>query len=218
MRLHHDEYRHFRMAVFFSLILVFVISIFVLIYGKTDSFLMINGRFSTQADYFFNYVTLLGEWFLWVPLFLYALAYKRDFFIAVITALVICTLLTHLGKRVIFEGEPRPLRVLEDVARAVPIIKRNNYINSFPSGHTSTAFTTALLLAFIVRRKFAIIVFPLLAFLVGYSRVYLAQHFVTDVLAGSVIGIISSYLALLVYEQFRKKKREVPEEASPQDV
>jgi membrane-associated phospholipid phosphatase len=170
-----------------------------------------------EADYFFNYVTLLGEWVLWVPLFLYGIFFKRDFFIPVLAALIICTLLTHLGKRVIFEGEPRPLRLLEDAARAVPILKHNNYINSFPSGHTSTAFTTALLLSFIIRKKFAVYFFPVIAFLVGYSRVYLAQHFVTDVVAGSAIGIISSYTALLIHNHFQGKKRELQQKASAQD-
>lgn len=214
MRLPREEYNHFLSAIFFSLALIFVVAVFVAIYGKNDSFLMINGHWSPQADYFFNYVTFFGEWFLWVPLFVYAIFYKRDFFIAVISALIICTIITHLFKRVIFEGEPRPLRLLEDAARAVPLIKDNRYLNSFPSGHTSTAFTTALLLAFVVRRKFAIYVFPLLAFLVGYSRVYLAQHFVTDVLAGMFVGIISSYLALLLYNYFHQKKRRKQQQAS----
>src|SRR5215203_1310102 len=98
MRLKHEEYQHFRMAIFFSLFIVFVLAVFVLIYGKDKSFLMINGHYSTQADYFFNYVTLLGEWILWVPIFLYALFIKRDFFLPVLAALAICTLLTHLGK------------------------------------------------------------------------------------------------------------------------
>lgn len=206
MRLPRNEYNHFLTAVFFSLGLLFVLAVFVAIFGKNDSFLMINGRYSVQADYFFNCVTFLGEWLLWVPLFLYGIFYKRDFFLAVLLALLVCTLLTHLGKRVIFEGEPRPLRALQDAARAVPLLKHNNYVNSFPSGHTSTAFTTALLLAYVVRWKAARFLFPLLAFLVGYSRVYLAQHFVTDVLAGMLVGIVSSYTALLLYQYLRQKK------------
>jgi membrane-associated phospholipid phosphatase len=218
MRLRHEEYKHFRMATTFSLLLVFVLVIFVAIYGKDRSFLMINGNYSTEADYFFNYATLLGEWILWVPLFLYGIIYKRDFFIPVLSALIICTLLTHLGKKVIFEGEPRPLLLMKDVARAVPILEHNNYVNSFPSGHTSTAFTTALLLSFIIRKKFAVFFFPIIAFLVGYSRVYLAQHFVTDVVAGSAIGIISSYIALLIHNHFQKKKREIQQKASAEEV
>lgn len=218
MRLRHEEYKYFRMATFFSLVIVFLLGIFVAIYGKDRSFLMINGRYSTEADYFFNYVTMLGEWILWVPIFLYALFIKRDFFLPVLAALAICTLLTHLGKKVIFEGQPRPLLLLKEVARAVPILEHNNYVNSFPSGHTSTAFTTALLLSFIIRKKFAVYFFPLIAFLVGYSRVYLAQHFVTDVLAGSIIGIISSYAALLIHNRILKKKSERLQKPSPEDV
>ena len=77
--------------------------------------------------------------------------------------------------------------------------------------------TTALLLSFIIRRKFAVFFIPLIAFLVGYSRVYMAQHFVTDVMAGSIIGIISSYMALLIHNRLQKKKREVQQKASEQD-
>lgn len=216
MKLQNEEYRHFRTAVFFSLGIALLLAVFVAIYGKDQSFLMINGHYSLQADYFFNYVTYLGDGLIWIPLFLYVLVYRRDFFIAVLASLLICTLLTHLGKRVIFAEAPRPLRVLHDLARAVPLMAgRDNYVNSFPSGHTSTAFTFALLLAFLVRRQFAIYVFPLLAFLVGYSRVYLAQHFATDVLAGIVIGTVSAYLALVIYDAWRRKKKAKRTEASP---
>lgn len=209
MRLPHEEYRHFKQAVFFSLIIVFIVGVFVAIYGKDRSFLAINGWNSSKADYFFNYVTYGGDGLIWIPLFVYVLLYKRNFFIAVVSALIICTVITHVFKRVIFVDEPRPLRLLHDLARAVPMMEgRDAYVNSFPSGHTSTAFTLALLLAFIVRRKFAIYVFPLLAFMVGYSRVYLAQHFLTDVLAGMVVGIISAWLSLWIYDRFRKRKKE----------
>ncbi|RYZ25093.1 MAG: phosphatase PAP2 family protein [Chitinophagaceae bacterium] len=75
-----------------------------------------------------------------------------------------------------------------------------------------------MLLSFIIRKKFAVYFFPIIAFLVGYSRVYLAQHFVTDVVAGSIIGIISSYAALLIHNRLQKKKRELQQESSPEDV
>jgi membrane-associated phospholipid phosphatase len=209
MRLQSKEYQYFRMAVLFSSLLAILLSVFVAIYGRDQSFLMINGNHSPQADYFFNYFTYLGDGMIWVPLFLYTLIYRRDFFIALLAALIICTFITHFGKRVIFEGTPRPLRLLEDAARAVPLMTgRDAYSNSFPSGHTSTAFTFSLLLAFLIRRKFVVYVFPIIAFLVGYSRVYLAQHFVTDVLAGTVIGIISSYLSIVIYDRYRKKKKQ----------
>ena len=207
MRLQSKEYQMFRAAIVFCVVLALLLAVFVGIYGKKNSFLLVNGNHSLQADYFFNYVTYLGDGLIWVPLFIYVLVFKRDFFVAVVAALIICTVITHFGKQIVFAGTPRPLRLMNDVARAVPLMEgRDSYLNSFPSGHTSTAFTFALLLSFFVRRKFAVIIFPLLAFLVGYSRVYLAQHFVTDVLAGMIIGIVSSYLSLLIYDAYQKKK------------
>jgi membrane-associated phospholipid phosphatase len=215
MRLQSKEYQHFRTAIVFSLVVASVLAVFIAIYGKNESFLMINGHYSVQADYFFNWVTLLGEWISWVPLFAYALFYQRRFLIAVVVALLVCTLLIRLGKNVIFEGQPRPLRLLQDAARGVPLLKHNRYVDSFPSGHTSTAFTTAMLLAYAVRRRWAPYFFILVAFLVGYSRVYLAQHFVTDVLAGIIVGVISSYLGLVVYDAFLQKKKLAASERSP---
>ncbi|MDB5207610.1 MAG: phosphatase family protein [Flavisolibacter sp.] len=209
MKLQSKEYHHYRMAVLFCLAMVFIVSLFIAIYGRLNSFLFINGLNSAQSDYFFTYFTYLGDGIIWVPLFLYVLMYKRDYFIMILASVIICTLLTHFFKRVVFADEARPLRALHDVARAVPLMKgKDAYANSFPSGHTSTAFTLALLLALIINKKWAAIFFPLVAFFVGYSRVYLAQHFVTDVLAGMIVGIISSYLSILVYLYFKKKKAE----------
>ena len=204
--LQSTEYRHFRNAVLFSLGLALIVIVFLLIYGKQNSFLVINKYNSPQFDYVFRSWTYLGDGIIWVPLFAYVLLFKRDYFIAVLAALIICTILTHFLKRIIYPGEFRPIVVLADKVRVIPGYYMNRQ-HSFPSGHTSTAFTLALLAAFIVKRNFWVYFFPVIAFFVGYSRVYLAQHFVTDVLAGMFIGIVSAYLSLLVYEQFRKRKQ-----------
>lgn len=62
---------------------------------------------------------------------------------------------------------------------------------SFPSGHTISAFAVAVPLA---------IVYPVLAVPLGFaalsvagSRVVLGMHFLSDVLAGTVIGVILGY-------------------------
>lgn len=66
---------------------------------------------------------------------------------------------------------------------------------SFPSGHTSTAFTLATSLTLQYKKWYVAI--PLFAWAssVGYSRMYLGEHYPTDVLAGAVIGIGSAYLS-----------------------
>jgi membrane-associated phospholipid phosphatase len=210
--LQSTEYRHFRNAVLFSIVLALVIAVFLLIKGKEDSFLVINKYNSPQFDYVFKFWTYLGDGIIWVPLFAYVIFFRKDYFVSILGALIICTVLTQVLKKVVFWNDFRPVVVLANKVRVIP----GYYINhahSFPSGHTSTAFTLALLLAYIVKRNVWVYVFPLIAFFVGYSRVYLAQHFVTDVLAGIFVGIVSSYLALLIHEQYitRKQKLEVPE-------
>jgi membrane-associated phospholipid phosphatase len=203
-----QEYRHYRNAILFSLILAALVAIFLLFKGKEGSFLVINEHNSPAFDYVFEYWTYLGDGVIWVPLFLYVLLFKREFFIAVLASLIICTILTHFFKRIVFPGDMRPIILLgKEHIRTIQGLKINER-NSFPSGHTSTAFTLALLMAYLVRGNFWVYFFPLVAFFVGYSRVYLAQHFVTDVLAGMCIGLISSYLSLLVYEQYRRKRKE----------
>lgn len=202
------EYRHFRNAALFSVVLALIVAVFLLIYGKENSFLVINKYNSPQFDYVFKYWTYLGDGIIWVPLFVYVIFFKRDYFVAVLAALIISTIFTHFLKRVIYPDEFRPIVVMSEKVRVIQgyYMNRNH---SFPSGHTSTAFTLALLLAFIVRGNFWVYFFPFVAFFVGYSRVYLAQHFVTDVLAGMFVGIVSSYFALLIYNQFRKRKQKL---------
>jgi membrane-associated phospholipid phosphatase len=77
-------------------------------------------------------------------------------------------------------------------------------LHSFPSGHATTAFTMALIMAHMSNKKFWSIMLPILAALAAYSRVYLSQHFPTDVLAGMCIGILSAILSLLIYRSFNK--------------
>lgn len=207
MVLQNSGYRHFTKAVIFSMVLALLVAVFVLIYGKENSFLVINKYNSPEFDYFFRYLTYLGDGLIWIPLFVYALIFRRDFFLAVLTGLIICTLLSQGLKRFVFEDSYRPIVLLAEKVRTIP----GYYINrahSFPSGHTSTAFTLALLGAFLVKRNFWTYFFPVIAFFVGYSRVYLAQHFVIDVLAAMYIGIISAWFALFFYQRFQKKKQE----------
>jgi membrane-associated phospholipid phosphatase len=203
--LQSTEYRHFRNAVLFSLILASLVAIFLLSYGKEHSFLVINQYNSPYLDNVFRFWTFLGDGLIWIPLFAYVLIFRRDYLVAVLAGLIICTILTQVMKKVVFPEDYRPIVILGNKVRTIPgyFMNRNH---SFPSGHTSTAFTFALLMAFIMKKNLWVYFFPLVAFFVGYSRVYLAQHFVTDVFAGMLIGVISSCLAILIYEKYRKRR------------
>ncbi|MEG2118425.1 MAG: phosphatase PAP2 family protein [Clostridia bacterium] len=74
---------------------------------------------------------------------------------------------------------------------------------SFPSGHTSSAFAVASVLMF-YNRRFGTIA-AIIAVLIGFSRLYLRVHFLTDVIAGAVLGIIYALFAVLIIKYIYKK-------------
>ena len=65
---------------------------------------------------------------------------------------------------------------------------------SFPSGHTSAAFSLATALSLEFPKWYVIAPSMLWAGTVGYSRMYLGVHYPSDVLVGAIIGAGTSYL------------------------
>ncbi len=85
---------------------------------------------------------------------------------------------------------------------------KNETGKSFPSGHTSMAFTTAASLSIQCKKWYVTLPAYTWAATVGYSRMYLGVHYPTDVLAGAAIGIGSAYLSHWLNKKlFPKDKR-----------
>ncbi len=66
---------------------------------------------------------------------------------------------------------------------------------SFPSGHASIAFATATTLTLEYRKWYVAAPAYLLATAVGYSRLYMGEHYPTDVIGGAAVGAASAVLS-----------------------
>jgi membrane-associated phospholipid phosphatase len=78
---------------------------------------------------------------------------------------------------------------------------------SFPSGHTSEAFSLATTLSILHPKWYIIIPSYTFASLVGYSRIYLGAHYPSDVIAGALVGMGAAWLNHQVIKQWHLHKR-----------
>lgn len=88
-------------------------------------------------------------------------------------------------------GRPRPFVLMPD---ANLFVVEKSF--SFPSNHAASAFMAATILSGFFRPWRSWLFF--VAALIGYSRVYLGVHFLSDVLAGAAIGILIGQAVLRV--------------------
>jgi Membrane-associated phospholipid phosphatase len=111
-------------------------------------------------------------------------------------------LVTQLLKHLIFPGTLRPtLYFQEDVLRLIEGVKQLE-TESFPSGHTSAAFSIATFFALFKSGKNWNFVFAFFALIVAYGRIYMSQHFMTDIYVGMLVGVV---VTTLIYCYYPKK-------------
>lgn len=71
---------------------------------------------------------------------------------------------------------------------------------SFPSGHTTAAFSIAC--TFCINMPILTLILLPIAIMIGLSRMYIGLHYPTDVLIGAMLGIVSAILVTKHYHLF----------------
>lgn len=168
-------------------------SMLIIANTKASTHLEFNALHSAFFDTFFKYATNLGNGYMVVLVGIILLTVSFRTTLIVGLSNIISGGITQLLKHTLFEDVVRPKKFFEGVhdIYLVPGVDNHLY-NSFPSGHTTCAFSLYFALALIVKDKFLKFAFFLVALLAGYSRIYLSQHFFEDVYVGSIIGVTVS--------------------------
>ncbi|RZK15948.1 MAG: phosphatase PAP2 family protein [Hymenobacter sp.] len=161
---------------------------------KHTAFFFVNGHHAPFFDQFFRPFTNVGDGAFYVVITLGLLFVRFRWAFVSLVCFAGTSLSAQVGKQLIFTGHPRPFRYFGEHPGFPPLHVVGGVVmgtlKSFPSGHSTSAFSVFLLLTLLVKNKRWGYVFLLLAAGAAYSRVYLAQHFVEDVYAGSVLGTV----------------------------
>lgn len=95
----------------------------------------------------------------------------------------------------------------------IPLLVKNPKDYSFPSGHSSASFASAVSIVQYARYRKQGIAAVILAALIAVSRMYVFVHFPTDVFVGTILGIIEAILAGIIirfiYRKIEEKKTRV---------
>ncbi|MEO8822643.1 MAG: phosphatase PAP2 family protein [Ginsengibacter sp.] len=211
----YKENRSFFLAYF----LLIVIALFVLLnYSKAAGFILLNPYHTRFLDFVFEGITLLGDGIFTIVFCLALLLVKKKFlsfivFISYATSGIVAQVL----KALISEARPALFLEKTNYPYFIDNVTLHNF-HSFPSGHSTSIFALVSIIAFASKDKKYAIPLLLLGALVGYSRIYLGQHFILDVTVGSLIGVLFSIISWILFQSFYenlKKKKAVDKPAAP---
>lgn len=192
---------------FFVPYLLFVISSLFLMttFDKPDLHILFNRLHSPFLDSFFKQLTYLGDGMIYFLILAILLFYNYRWSIVFTTAVLASSFFVIMGKRSFFPDAYRPTKYFELYQNYhLHVVKGVNLhsLHSFPSGHTTTAFTLFIMLAFLVRSNALKLLCFFIAVLTGFSRIYLSQHFLIDVFTGSIIGTGCVLLSWHYFDRF----------------
>ncbi|UCH14896.1 MAG: phosphatase PAP2 family protein, partial [Bacteroidales bacterium] len=125
--------------------------------------------------------------------FLLVISFRKTLFI--FSTYITTGIFVQILKRAVFHDIVRPVMFFKgdfDLYLVEGVKMYSKF--SFPSGHAATTFGFFICLALISGNNFIKILSLLLACIVGYSRIYLSQHFLIDVYFGSIIGVIGGII------------------------
>lgn len=176
-------------------------------------------------DVFFKYITHFGDGIFAVVLVLILAYYNFRNAIFILLSYTLASIVATIFKRIIYPDIFRPDFTFKFfVGEKLNLIDGIEMLssNSFPSGHSTTAFAVFVALAFLVKSNASKFLFLVTACIVAFSRTYISQHWLIDIYVASVIGTLSAVLSYYIvfiksnsdnlnlpFQEFLKQKKRV---------
>lgn len=171
---------------------------------EKDIFFLLNGSEHIFLDNFFYLYSYKWTWIPFYLCFLFVFIYKRNWkeilcvLLAVTLVILLCDQISSGFFKPFFERfRPTHHPDFQDQVDIVLNYRGGRY--GFISSHAANACGFATFTALLFRNRIFTLMIILFALLNGYSRIYLGVHFISDVVVGSLVGVL---IGIGVYELF----------------
>lgn len=183
-----------RAFLFPYLVFLLITLPFIIIYSKAEIHLYLNQFNTPVLDFLAKYITYLGDGLVITVIGVIVLLWNIRAGLLILLSYYVSGFFSQFFKKLFFSDVQRPSKFFQDMVDLYVVegVKLHSY-ESFPSGHATTGFAVFFILAMFFRQTYLKVICFLFALLVAYSRVYLSQHFLMDIFAGSVLGTIVAY-------------------------
>jgi len=182
--------------LFFTITGIFCVLLLIatLYWGYKQSFIQLNAIRFPFFDNFSLWLTEFGNGFyLTIFALLLACIDKRYWKTALIMicCIIITAVIVQICKQLLFPNWHRPAKLLHDKPIYI-LLNPVPHHNSFPSGHSISVMSTAMVLSYVFQKYIFQILLAVFACTVAYTRIYVGAHFPADVAAGSLLGLATS--------------------------